>query len=192
MSLGKNYKKKKVENLEEEFLKCLEKQEKISSLLNEKCEYNNELINNTKENLEEKFLSCLEEQEKILSLFDEECEYNEELINNNTKENITNDNEIVIYKLLISQHSVGMRIEDYCNSCYMFTNKELALKFAYEKAVNFSECYKREELEYNIKGEYVWKSDSNYGVDDYLIEIIESKLNFNNDIIEEIHFNGIA
>ena len=43
-----------------------------------------------------------------------------------------------IYKVLISELFIGMRIEGFINHCYIFTIKKKALEFAYQKACEYS------------------------------------------------------
>ena len=94
-------------------------------------------------------------------------------------------NKLKVYKVLIYENEIGMRIEGYENVCYTFINKEVALKFAYERALELKE--EEKELYYNEDGKYNSK-DENYSFDKYSVEVIESTLNFDNEIIDKTYF----
>lgn len=104
-----------------------------------------------------------------------------------------NKKTIKIYKVKITKQYIDMRMEDYDCTCYIFTNKDKALEFSYNKALEY---YKKncEDDDYVVKfresGQYKkYNEDYTYFVD-FLSEVEESTLDFNNDIISVTEFNG--
>ena len=102
-----------------------------------------------------------------------------------------------LYNVKIAEFSTGTRIEGYSNYYYMFTDKEKALKFAYEKAVeNSKRWYKtqqsqiKETVVFDPNGEYYEDGGGGYeDWPDYISTIEEIRLDLNSDMIGEVKFS---
>lgn len=94
--------------------------------------------------------------------------------------------ETHIYGVKIAKFYTGTRIEAYHNEYFMFTNKDKALKFAFEKAKEYSKTIKN----FNDKGQYYVKGSGGYEEWPNYISTIE-ELNFdgNSDIAATLRFS---
>lgn len=93
-----------------------------------------------------------------------------------------------IYKVMVTSLDIGMRIERFTVTCYMFTDYQKALGYAYELAQTHEKCNMNKPLVFNDKGVYSWPDSSYKFWDEFSIRIETDSLNFDEDIINQTTF----